>query len=228
MQRLIDRADVITEAYGLVLLLTIATFVTLSLLPNEDWARMAGVAMAGFTAVVGLTSSNVRGNRLRNAIFVALLAVAMSGLAVGLDARLIGVVSITLISGLMFITLGTILKRVVMAPTVDFRTILGALTAYTMLGIIFSYVYVATALIQNQPFFIQSSDSRLGDYIFFSYTTLTTTGYGNLLPDGQPGESLAVIEMLMGQIFLVTLIARLVSLWEPGARRRQLEDTGPS
>jgi voltage-gated potassium channel Kch len=56
--------------------------------------------------------------------------------------------------------------------------------------------------------------------LFFSYTTLTTTGYGNLVPAGDIGQILAVFEMLSGQIFLVTLVAGLVSLWRPAARAR--------
>ena len=57
------------------------------------------------------------------------------------------------------------------------------------------------------------------DYMFFSYTTLTTTGYGNLVPAGDIGQILAVFEMLIGQIFLVTLVARLVSLWRPSSEK---------
>ncbi|MFN8163568.1 MAG: potassium channel family protein [Solirubrobacterales bacterium] len=52
---------------------------------------------------------------------------------------------------------------------------------------------------------------------------MTTTGYGNLVPGGQPGRMIAGLEMMIGQIFLVTLVAGLVSLWRPGEalRRRQ-------
>ena len=57
------------------------------------------------------------------------------------------------------------------------------------------------------------------DFLFFSYTTLTTTGYGNLVPAGTVGQSVAVLEMLLGQIFLVTLVAGLVSLWRPAAAK---------
>jgi hypothetical protein len=46
-------------------------------------------------------------------------------------------------------------------------------------------------------------------YLFFSFTTLTTTGYGNLVPDANPGQTLAVLEMLIGQLFLVTAMARV-------------------
>jgi hypothetical protein len=59
--------------------------------------------------------------------------------------------------------------------------------------------------------------------VFFSFTTLTTTGYGNLVPAAQPGKMFAGFEMLLGQIFLVTLIAGLVSLWRPGQVMRTRE-----
>ena len=65
------------------------------------------------------------------------------------------------------------------------------------------------------------------DFLFFSYTTLTTTGYGDLVPAGQPGQMVSGLEMMLGQIFLVTLVAGLVSLWRPGEalrRHRQKRD----
>ena len=62
------------------------------------------------------------------------------------------------------------------------------------------------------------------DFLFFSYTTLTTTGYGDLVPAGQPGQMVSGLEMMLGQIFLVTLVAGLVSLWRPGEALRQRRD----
>ena len=72
-------------------------------------------------------------------------------------------------------------------------------------------------------FFTGVADPRSSDYLFFSYTTLTTTGYGNLVPAGTVGQSFAVFEMLVGQIFLVTLVAGLVSLWRPGAAKAAVD-----
>jgi voltage-gated potassium channel Kch len=63
-----------------------------------------------------------------------------------------------------------------------------------------------------------------GDFMFFSFTTLTTTGYGDLVPAAQPGKMFAGTEMLIGQIFLVTLVAGLVSLWRPGGMIGRLRD----
>jgi voltage-gated potassium channel Kch len=61
--------------------------------------------------------------------------------------------------------------------------------------------------------------------LYFSFTTLTTTGYGNLVPTTNPGQSLAVPEMLIGQLFLVTAVAKVVTIWRPGRDREHLPPT---
>ena len=82
-----------------------------------------------------------------------------------------------------------------------------------------AFLYVAFSRWGHSAFFAGHAAARSSDYLFFSYTTLTTTGYGNLVPAGTVGQSFAVLEMLVGQIFLVTLVAGLVSLWRPGSTR---------
>ena len=113
---------------------------------------------------------------------------------------------------------GFVLRTVISESRVNFRTILGAISVYLIFGLQFTSLYVAIDRLQDGPFFQGGGGSETGDFIFFSFTTLTTTGYGNLIPGGQPGKMFAGLEMLLGQIFLVTLIAGLVTLWRP--RRR--------
>ena len=123
--------------------------------------------------------------------------------------------------------MGAVLRRVVMAPEVGSRTILGALSVYAVLGILFTFLYGVIDRVQGGPFFEGHPNPAGSDFLFFSYTTLTTTGYGNLVPGGQPGRLIAGLEMMAGQIFLVTLVAGLVSLWRPGeAIRRRREQRG--
>ena len=121
--------------------------------------------------------------------------------------------------------MAAVLQRVVTTAEVGSRTILGAISVYTVLGILFTFLYGTVERIQNGPFFEGVAHPVGNDFLFFSYTTLTTTGYGDLVPGGQPGRMLAGLEMMIGQIFLVTLVAGLVSLWQPGEalRRRRAE-----
>lgn len=206
----------IGDAYGLVLVLILTTFVFTVTLPPTGWGgRVVAVAFAGLTAVIGLSSSDVRPRRLAYAVVLAVTAVAAATLArvVDLDA-LLGV-SFLIDGILLCVATVTILRRVVGATVVDFRTILGAISVFTMLGLLFGYLYLALGRLNSGDVFTGVTHAAPRDYMFFSYTTLTTTGYGNLVPSGDIGQILAVFEMLIGQIFLVTLVARLVSLWRP-------------
>ncbi|MGA8219459.1 MAG: ion channel, partial [Solirubrobacterales bacterium] len=157
---------------------------------------------------------------------LALAAVVLAILARVLDdLQLLGVSSFVLVS-ILLVAAGAILRTVLAESEVGFRTILGAISVYTILGLLFSFLYAAIDRVQSTPFFGSGVNVKSGDFLFFSYTTLTTTGYGNLVPAGQPGKMFAGLEMLMGQIFLVTLVAGLVSLWRPGLLSRRRERSG--
>jgi hypothetical protein len=215
----LERAELIANAYGLVLVLILTTFVVTLTLPPTGWGgRVAAIAVAGLTAVVAFTSSGVAPRRVRRAVVIAVAATVAAVLARVLTSdALLGAAFLT--SGaLLAIAAFVILRRVLFAQEVDFRTILGAISVYTLLGLLFGFLFIGLGRIHGGDAFAGTPDARSRGYLFFSYTTLTTTGYGNLVPTGQLGQILAVFEMLIGQVFLVTLVAGLVSLWRPGAR----------
>ena len=215
----------IGDAYGLVLVLILTTFVVTMTLPPEGWVgRVVAVAIAGLTAIIALTSSDVRPGRVRLAIGAALAAVIATALARAVSSDALLGAAFVIGSLLLAVAAVTILRRVVFAAKVDFRTILGAISVFTLLGLLFGYLFLALGRLQAGDVFIGVSNAQARDYLFFSYTTLTTTGYGNLVPAGNIGQILAVFEMLTGQVFLVTLVAGLVSLWRPGARAAEAGD----
>jgi hypothetical protein len=212
----------VLDAYGLVLVLILATFVVTVTLPPEGWGgRVAAIAVAGLTAVIALTSSNVRVGRVRVATAAVVIAVVAAALAKAVSSN--GLLGVAFIIDALLLTLAavTILRRVVLAPDVDFQTILGAISVFTLLGLLFGYLFLALGRLKGGEVFAGVPHAAARDYMFFSYPTLTTTGYGNLVPAGDIGQILAVLEMLTGQFFLVTLVAGLVSLWRPGARAQQ-------
>ena len=216
---LLELAQRIGNAYGLVLVLIPITFAVMMTLPPEGWGgRVTAVAVAGLTAIAAFTSSDVRPERVRLAVVVAVAAVVVAFIAERIPSeRLVGV-AFGAVSILLAIAAVTILRRVMVgARQVDFRTINGAVSVYALLGLLFALFYVAVDRGTDGEFFTDVTEARSNDYLFFSYTTLTSTGYGNLIPAGTVGQSLAVFEMLIGQIFLVTLVAGLVSKWRPGA-----------
>ena len=212
----LELAERIGDAYGLVLLLILTTFVVMMTLPPEGWGgRVAAVTAAVLTAVIAFTSSDVRPSRVRLAVLVAAAAVLAAAIAKLSDSQQVLGAAFVAASILLAIAAVTILQRVVKAIRVDFRTILGAISVFALLGLLFAFFYFAFSRWDHSDFFTGVGQPRSSDFLFFSYTTLTTTGYGNLVPAGTVGQSIAVLEMLLGQIFLVTLVAGLVSLWRP-------------
>ena len=103
--------------------------------------------------------------------------------------------------------------RIVHHRVVTGQTIFGALSAYLMIGFFFSAVFTAIDRLASAPFFAGGQAATSATIQYFSFVTLTTTGYGDYTALGEGGRSMAVLEALLGQIFLVTLVARLVALF---------------
>jgi hypothetical protein len=223
-ERWLQRAQRISDAFGLVFILVLLTYVLASLLSNRGWSAVVLTVATSATSVVALTSSHARAGLVRAAIWLSglTIALAIAGAIFGGNSwlNLASVVQVSLLAVAML----SVLRRVVTAPEVGFRTILGAVSVYTVLGILFTFLYGAIDRMQAGAFFEGVPHPQSSDFLFFSYTTLTTTGYGNLVAGGQPGRMISGLEMMIGQIFLVTLVAGLVSLWRPGeAIRRRRE-----
>jgi hypothetical protein len=205
----------LNDAYGMLLLFVVATYVAASLTGFRGWSGALVVALGCFGAVVGLASAKAPAVQVRRAFVAAGLAVSCAVLAEILDdRRVLLAVAGLLETGLLAWAAGVVLSGVIRESQVSFRTILGAVSVYMIFGLLFVSIFVVIDRIQPGPFF-GDAPRGTGDFMFFSFTTLTTTGYGDLVPAAQPGRMFAGLEMLLGQIFLVTLIAGLVSLWRP-------------
>lgn len=227
-ERWLRRAERASDAFGLVLLLVFVTYVLTFLLANRGWTAVILTGATSATSIVAMVSSHVRQRVVRAVVWLSGLTVVLAavGAASG-DRTWLSLASVIQIS-LLALAMGAVLLRVVTTAEVGSRTILGALSVYTVLGILFTFAYGTIDRIEGGPFFEGVAHPQGGDFIFFSYTTLTTTGYGNLVPASQAGRMVAGIEMMIGQIFLVTLVAGLVSLWRPGQgllRRREQRAT---
>jgi hypothetical protein len=94
----------------------------------------------------------------------------------------------------------------------------GAVAIYLLLGLIFADVYMCLAQLSGVAFFAQTASPSSVAYLYFSYTTLTTVGFGDLTAGTDPGRMLAVVEALMGQLYLVTIVAFIVATRRPRTR----------
>ncbi len=198
--------------FGSVLVLLSVTFVVMAASPPDAWARVLTVGLQGLTLLAALLASRA-GRRLFR---IAFLVVALSfiGAVVSLFVS-----SSTDPTGVFF---GLNVLLVAAAPVaigralferqvVDLRTVLGAICIYVLLGMMFAFVYAAIDQIGPDPFFAQTRHASIQDFLYFSFVTQTTVGYGDLTAAGNLGRALAVVEALAGQLYLVTIIAVLVS-----------------
>jgi Ion channel len=106
-----------------------------------------------------------------------------------------------------------VLRRVLAKPEVTIQSIYGALSAYLIVGLMFASGYAAFEHLSTSDFFADSQPANTQTFQYFSFTTLTTLGYGDFTAAESDGRSIAVLEALTGQVFMATLVARLVSAY---------------
>jgi hypothetical protein len=111
----------------------------------------------------------------------------------------------------LLLTASLIVRRVLARAAVTIQSIYGALSAYLIIGLMFAAFYGAQNALGPTPFFADHQPANTQTFQYFSFTTLTTLGYGDFTAAGNDGRALAVIEALTGQVFLATLVARLVA-----------------
>jgi len=119
-------------------------------------------------------------------------------------------------SALMLLVPVAILRRIAKEfkeEGVDLEVILGVLCAYLFIGSYFAFLYNVMATLSENPFFAQpGADGKL-NYLYFSFVTLTTVGYGDISPAFGPGRMVAVTEAIIGQLYLVSVVAIVVSAY---------------
>jgi hypothetical protein len=217
----------IRRGYGFVLLLIIATYV-LALIADRRWmvTVLLLVVQTG-TVWQALRTSRARpGVRLAAALVFALALLAAAGNLFLDGTALTGLIFLAA-SGLYLVAPLAIVRDIGFHRGVDHETMFGALAAYLLIGMAFGFAYACVAALQPGPLFGESGDPTLAQALFFSFVTMTTTGYGDLVPTANPAQSIAVLEALIGQLFLVTAVAKVVENWRPRAWRRAGDDEDP-
>ena len=103
-----------------------------------------------------------------------------------------------------------ILRDLRASGRVEVHAIAGVLALYLMIGMAFAFLYGGIDHISGTPFFADNVPATVSRCLYFSFTTLTTVGYGDMVADTDLGRTLAIFEALMGQIYLVTIVSLLV------------------
>lgn len=210
------------DSYGLVLVLIFLDYIAMSALDGNPWGRVITASLLGATLLVALhTSSASRRLMIFGALCVALGALTALLGALSPAYQNIGQLGPAVSGLLLVVAMVVIVRRVSTHSIVTVETVLGAIDVYLLAGMTFALIYAGLDVLGPVPFFAGVPHATANDFLFFSYTTLTTVGYGNLVPAGNVGMTMAMVEALFGQIFLVIVVARLVSLWGQARPHRE-------
>lgn len=198
--------------YGAVFLLTLILLVFVIVAPGADWSRAIACALQWLALLTVVATSRAR-TGVRRSVAIVLLALTsftVVGEAAGalpnavlfaIGGLLSAAIPLALIGGLM---------RLVRVHGVTPQAVAGALTLYLLLGLVFAWMIGFVDQVDSAQYFAQQAHASTSQIVYFSFAVLTTTGFGDLTAATHVGRALAVVEMLLGQLYLVTVIGVLV------------------
>jgi hypothetical protein len=219
----------VRHSYGVVFVLVLLSFVVQAAVPDGDLARLVIIWLQAATLVVAVRIARSPHWPIRAASWLAaLIAVAApilwlvhgsipDGVTAIATALLVGVAPLVIAGGLV--------RDLRAAGAVTLEALTGVLSIYVLAGMFFSFVYAAVNTIGGESFFSQVADPNRADFLYYSFTTLTTTGFGDFTAASDLGRTLSVVEALTGQIYLVTIVALIVSNLRP---RRRVDAPAPA
>ena len=207
------QAQLVRYRFGVVFLITLGLALFVLLVNDGRIARAAELLLAGLTLVVTVVTGaspwatrRAASGTLALAFVAATVVAALGGLPAAVSFGICALVTAATVAAMARAVVRAILDR-----GVNVRVVFGALAIYLLVGIAFGFLIGAVATARHGSYFAQGTDGTQSDRLYYSFTTLTTTGYGDFTPALRGGRSFAVLEMLMGQLYLVTVISLLVA-----------------
>ncbi|GHO62414.1 hypothetical protein KSC_013060 [Ktedonobacter sp. SOSP1-52] len=197
--------------YGLVLVFIVLSISIIAGSANHFWVIALSVLLTSITLLLALWASG-SGQRT---MYFGLGALTISVATVFVQAIIRGEQYLwlpeTIDMLLIMITPIVIARHLFLRHIINMQTLLGALCIYLLIGLFFGCLYTVFDFLIPVSVFTTIVKPTISDYLYFSFVTLTTLGYGDLAPEGGFARSLVVIEALSGQLYLVTVIALLIS-----------------
>jgi hypothetical protein len=204
--------------------LIVVSIITYAVAGDHRIGQVAVVAVQSATMLVILHASRVKPRTMRLAYVLLGAALLATIVSTTLDRQSVG----PGVAGSLLALFGpvVIVRRVLTHAKIDFETVAASLCIYLLFGVFFAYVYRIIDIVDGR-FFVQPHVHAAVNFVYFSFTTLTTTGYGDLTARLDLGRMLAISEALLGQLYLVSVVALLVAnLGRPRRLReaREIED----
>ncbi len=199
------------DRYVASLVLLLITVLVFAVAEDNPVGRVTAVAAHGVTLLVILWTSAVRRRVLIGSAVVAGLAVVASAIVMATSQTGAHWGLPAMAALLVLLAPVAITQRLLAHPSIGLGTVMGALCLYVLGGLFFAAVYRALDLFAGGGFFVQMASARSVDFVYFSFVTLATLGYGDLTPAADLGRMLAITQTMLGQLYLVGIVAVLVS-----------------
>ena len=199
--------------YGALLLLLITSYL-LSAFIKRHWMESLQVVLFTAAMLLALRSSSVSRRGVRLVLIVAVVGMpVMLALSLSTATGDTGTGIADIWTGLVLLIAAVmIVYRVLSFGTVTLQSIFGAISAYLVIGLMFAAFFAAIYRFNGDKFFVPGEQvNGTQTFQYFSFTTLTTLGYGDYTAAYNSGQAVAVLEALTGQVFMATLVARLVA-----------------
>ena len=215
------------ERYGLLLSAIVVAFAIEAVAEPAEWEQVVTTVLLGVTLLLALFTADVKRMVMRPAIVVVAGVIGLS-VAEGLSGNFDG--GATRIANALLVVLAPpavvigVLRSLRAKQAVTLEAVLGVLCVYILVGMFFAFVYGAIDRYGDGSFFAGGGTATVAHCLYFSFTSLTTVGYGDFTARSNLGHTLAVSEALIGQIYLVTVVSLLVANL---GRRREPGDPRP-
>jgi Ion channel len=202
------------QRYGLLFVTLLLSFFVQGVATPSGWQEVLVSALLGCGLVLALWTADVHRLIMLTALGVAAAVVATSVVqaATGAVGQGVGRVTDALLVLLAppAVVIG-VLRSLRSTGQVRVEAVLGVLSLYILIGMLWAFVYGAIDNLGGHPFFANGAPATVSHCLYFSFTTVTTVGYGDLTARTNLGHTLAVLEALVGQIYLVTVVSLIVS-----------------
>ena len=208
------------QRYGVLLLALCATFFFYGVAEPGDRQRVIGTLLVGITLLLALHAADVKGSLLRLAVgavtVIAAAVIIASATGQGRAVEALAAIANGLLIALAppAVVVG-VYRNLVATRTVTVTVVAGVLCLYMLLGLFFSFVYLAVQNLGGAPFFANGDAAVPSRSVYFSFVTLATLGYGDYTARTNLGHTLSITEALLGQIYLVTVVAAIVGRLVP-------------
>jgi hypothetical protein len=213
--------------YGLLLVATLVSLCVQGVVPPSGVQQVVVSALSGAILLLALRAARVSRRLLPPVLALAILVFALTLYRVtvgGIDEGAARAMNAGLILfGPPIVAIG-VLRELRSSSEVRMEAVMGVLSLYVLLGMFFAFVYGAIDQL-GHTFFAGGAHASVAHCIYFSFVTLATVGYGDFAARTDLGHTLSVIEALIGQIYLVTVVSVIVSnLGHPAERRRRARE----